>query len=69
MGPEEAKEAGPLGELEKQHAIVSGQPPIKRAVADAFERMQEPQGDDLTGPEVRLGVFGDAGYMVIDLTE
>jgi len=31
--------------------------------------MQEPQGDDLTGPEVSLGVFGDARQMVIDLTE
>jgi hypothetical protein len=31
--------------------------------------MEESQGDDLTGPEVSLGVFGDAGSMVIDLTE
>src|SRR5712691_6805920 len=69
MRPEEAKEASALGELGKQRAIVACQPPIKRTVADAFERMQEPQGDDLTGPEVSLGVFGDAGQMVIDLTE
>ena len=64
MGPEEAQEAGTLGELGKQRVIVLGQPPIKRPVANAFKRMQEPQGDDLTGPEVSLGVFGDAKQMV-----
>jgi len=53
----------------KQRAIVSGQPPVKRAVAHAFERMQQPQGDDLTGPEVGLGVFGDGAQLLIDLIE
>ena len=46
-----------------------GQPAIEGAVVHAFERMQEAQGDDLTGPEVGLGMFGKAGQLVIDLTE
>ena len=35
----------------------------------AFEGMQQPQGDDLTGPEVGLGVFGDGAQLLIDLVE
>ena len=31
--------------------------------------MQQPQGDDLAGPEVRLGVFGDSAQLLIDLVE
>src|SRR6266446_942121 len=69
MGPEEAKEARALGEVGEQGAIVSGQPPVKRAVTDAFERMQEPQSDHLTGPEVGLGMFGDSAQLLIDLIE
>src|SRR5215469_5837180 len=45
------------------------QPPIEGAVADAFEGMQEPQGDDLAGPEVGLGVFGDGAQLLIDFIE
>src|SRR6266853_4385983 len=33
------------------------------------ERMQQPQGDDLAGPEVGLRMFGDGWEMVIDLAE
>src|SRR5262249_55782480 len=33
------------------------------------ERMQQPQGDHLTGPEVGLGVFGDRAQLLIDLIE
>src|SRR5262249_41353902 len=33
------------------------------------ERMQQPQGDHLTGPEVGLGVFGDRAQLLIDLRE
>jgi len=69
MGLQEAKEPRPLGEAGEQGAIVARQPPIKRAVADAFERMEEPQGDHLTGPEAGLGVFGDVWEMVINLAE
>src|SRR6266436_6540312 len=69
MGPEEAKEPRPLGEPGKQRTIVARQPAIERTVASAFERMQQPQGDHLTGPEVGLGMFGDACQLVIDLTE
>src|SRR6266851_9034230 len=69
MGPEETKKAGALRELGKQSAIVAGQPPIKGAVAHPFERMQQSQGDHLTGPEARLGMFGDGAQLVIDLRE
>jgi hypothetical protein len=61
MGPEEAKDPRPLGELGKQRSIVSCQPAIERPVAHAFEGMQQPQGDHLTGPEVALsGCLGMA---------
>src|SRR6266699_1121539 len=60
MGHEEAKEPRPLGEPREQRAIVARQPAIEGPVADAFERMQQPQGNYLTGPEVGLRVFGEA---------
>src|SRR5262249_7803825 len=69
MGSEEAEEARPLGEAGEQWPIVARQPPIKRPVAPAFERMQESQGDHLTGPEVGLRVFGDGAHLLIDLIE
>src|SRR5215472_7939811 len=31
--------------------------------------MQQPQGDHLTGPEVRLRMFGDGAQLLIDLVE
>src|SRR5262249_56576677 len=31
--------------------------------------MQQHQGDDLAGPEMGLGVFGDGPYLVVDLVE
>jgi hypothetical protein len=69
MGREETKKPGAFGELGKQRPIVARQPAIERTVASAFERMQQPQGDHLTGPEAGLGMFGEACQLVIDLTE
>ena len=69
MGREETKEPRPLGQAGKQRPIVARQPAIEGPVPPTFEGMQEPQGDDLTGPEVRLGVFGEACQLVIHLTE
>src|SRR5262249_9733730 len=69
MGLEETKEPGALGKPRKQRPIVARQPAIEGAVADAFEGMQEPQGDHLTGPEVGLGMFGDGAQLLIDLRE
>ena len=66
MGLEETKEPGALGQPWKQRPIVTRQPPIEGSIADAFERMQQPQGDDLAGPEVSLGVFGDGAQLLID---
>src|SRR5262244_4444086 len=45
------------------------QPAIAGPVAHALEGMQQPQSDDLTGPEVGLRVFGEACQLVINLTE
>src|SRR5262249_38063923 len=67
MGPEEAKEPGALGEVGQQRPIVTRQPAIEGPVAHAFERMQQPQGDHLTGPEVGLGMCGDRAQLLIDL--
>src|SRR6266446_1673974 len=69
MRLEETKEPGTLGEVGKQRPIVARQPAIEGSVADAFEGMEEPQGDDLTGPEAGLGVFGDGAYLLVDLVE
>jgi hypothetical protein len=69
MGPEEAKEAGALGEPGKQRTIVARQPAIERAVAHAFEGMQEAQGHDFTGPEAGVRVFGDVWHLVSDLAK
>src|SRR6266545_506405 len=69
MGLEETKEPGALGKPWKQRPIIARQPPIEGVVADAFERMQQPQGDHLTGPEVRLRMFGDGAHLLIDLVE
>src|SRR6516165_856677 len=67
MGLEEPKEPGALGKPWKQRPIIACQPPIEGAVADAFEGMEQPQGDHLTGPEVRLRMCGDGAYLLIDL--
>src|SRR5215471_6128056 len=45
------------------------QPAIERPVAHTFQRMQQPQGDHLTGPEVRLRMFGNGAQLLIDLIE
>ena len=57
MGLEEAEEPGALGEAGKQGSRVARQPAMERPVPHAFERMQHPQGDHLTGPEVRLSGY------------
>src|SRR2546426_3624767 len=36
---------------------------------DPSAEFNQPQGDDLTGPEVGLGVFGDGAHLLIDLIE
>ena len=69
MRLEEAEESGALGEAGKQGPIVACQPAMERPVAHAFEGMEESQGDHLTGPEVRLGVFGHIVELLIDVVE
>src|SRR5262245_54975140 len=69
MGLQKTKEPGALGQAGKQRPIVARQPAIEGAVAHTFQGMQQPQGDHLTGPEVRLRMFGDGAYLLIDLIE
>ena len=67
MGLQQTKEPRPLGEPREQRPIIARQPAREGPVAHTFERMQQPQGDHLTGLEVRLGVFGQGAYLLIDL--
>ncbi len=69
MRHEEAQEPGALGELGKQRPRVAREPTIQRPVASAFEGMEQPQGDHLTGPEAGVEVFGDGAHLLIDLIE
>src|SRR5262249_59749912 len=69
MGHKEAKQPRPFGKAGEQRPIVARQPAIERTIPDAFEGMQEPERHHLTGPEVRLGVFGDSAQLLIDLVE
>src|SRR6266446_4978371 len=41
--------------------------PVKRG--DPLAEFNRPQGDHLTGPEVRLRMFGDSAQLLIDLKE
>src|SRR5215467_2074957 len=69
MSLQKTKEPRPLGQAGEQRPIVACQPAIEGPVADAFERMQQPQGEHLTGPEVGLGMCGDRTQLLIDLRE
>src|SRR5215510_13648890 len=69
MRREEPKEPGALGEAGKQCPIVACQPAIEGPVASTFEGMEQAQGDDLTRPEVGLGMLEDGAYLLIDLRE
>ena len=57
---EETKEPGALGKAGKQRPIITRQPAIEGPITHAFKGMQQPQRDDFTGPEVGLGMFGEA---------
>src|SRR6516162_10872472 len=41
--------------------------PVERG--DPSAEFNQPQGDHLTGPEVRLRMFGDGAHLLIDLVE
>src|SRR5262249_12851537 len=69
MGLQEPKEPRPLGQTGEQRPIVARQPAIEGTIPDPFERMQESQGDHLTGPEEGLRMFGDRAQLLIDLRE
>src|SRR5215831_10169995 len=69
MSLQKTKEPRPLGQAGKQRPIVACQPAIEGPVADAFERMQQPQGDHFAGPEMSLGMCGDRAQLLINLIE
>src|SRR4029450_8030185 len=69
MRLEETKEPSALGEAVKQRPIVARQPAIEGPVSHAFQRMQQSQGDHLTGPEAGIRMFGDGTQLLIDLIE
>ena len=69
MRPAEAQEPCPRGPAGAQGPRVAGQPASARPVADAFERMPPPQGDDRPGPEVGLGGVGEGAQLLIDLID
>src|SRR5262249_61578242 len=67
MGLEETKEPGAFRQPRKQRPIIACQPAIEGPVPHTFRGMQQPQGDDLTGPEMGLGMCGDRAQLLIDL--
>jgi len=69
MGPEEAQEPRPLGDVGEQGARVSRQPARAHAVPHTLARMPQPPGDHLTGPEAGLGGCGHGAQRLIDLVE
>src|SRR5262249_24598968 len=69
MGLQETKEPRPFGEAGEQRPIVARQPAIEGAIPAPFEGMQQSQGDHLTGPEVRLRMFGEGVQLLINLIE
>jgi hypothetical protein len=69
MSREQPKEPGALGQAGEQGPIVSRQPAIEGAIADAFEGMEQPQGDHLARPKGGLMVFRDGFHRLIDPTE
>ena len=69
MGLELTKQPGPLGQVRKQRVVIPRQPAIERAVADPLQGVQHPQSHDFTGPQHRLGVFGQGAHPVVDPAE
>jgi hypothetical protein len=59
MGLEEAEQARPLRHLGQPGLIVSHQPAVEGARADAFDRKQQSHGHDFTGVEFGLRAFWD----------
>src|SRR5947207_11292296 len=54
---------------EYQCPRVARYPAREGPVPHTFQGMQQPQGDDLPGPEVGFGVCGDGAQLLIDLVE
>jgi len=69
MGGKQAKQARAFRQAGKPALVVVVEPPIERARADAFERKQQGQRDDLARIQVGLRSFGRIGHDRIDPNE
>ena len=49
---QQAKQPRPFRQRRKQFAPIPAQPPIKRPIPDSFERKEQPDRHDFTGPQV-----------------
>ena len=66
MGGKEAKQAGAFEQAGKPPAVVLPEPAIKGAGADTFERKEQGQGDQFTGIQMRIRMFGHIDHRGID---
>jgi hypothetical protein len=69
MGLEKAAAPGALGAAGQPGPRGARQPALDRPVPHACEGRQPPQGDPLTGPEVRRGGLREVVYRLIDVVE
>src|ERR671916_122059 len=69
LGPEQPEETSTMGQLGKQGLVVVGQPAIESPGAHAFDGVEQPDSDRLTGPQPGLGMLGHLGHLVVHLTK
>src|ERR671914_1398912 len=69
LGPEQPEETSTMGQLGKQGLVVVGQPAIESPGAHAFDGVEQPDSDRLTGPQPGLGMLGYLGHLVVHLTK
>src|SRR5437764_951690 len=62
---QQAQQTRAFGQIGKQVQPVPFEPAIKGAVVDAFEREQDPNGDNLTGIQVGVAAFVDVSQFIV----
>ncbi len=65
MGREQAEQPRAVGQLREQRQIVTGQPAIKRARADALERKELAQRDEFARIQLGAGMVGYGVHALI----
>lgn len=58
-----------MGQTREQVSVVLLQPPVEGPVANAFDRMEQANSRDLTGPKIGLRVFGQLPHLVVHFTK